>query len=311
VAIPDFQAVMRPLLVACADGEPKRLSDLELLVADTFNLTEAERLQLQPSGKQAVFENRLRWAATYLFKAGLLSRPEKGFVRITPTGQQVLQSHPTRVDNKVLMEFESFREFKKLTETGSSNPQPTVIANALIDQSTPEETLETAWQTLRENTEQELLNRIKGSSPKFFERLVLDLLVKMGYGGSRYDAAQVLGSSGDAGVDGVIKEDRLGLDLVYVQAKRWDGPVGRPVVQAFAGSLEGQRARKGVLITTSNFTQDAWHYIDQIEKRIVLIDGVQLARLMIEHDVGTLTYQRYALKRIDSEYFDEGLSLPE
>jgi restriction system protein len=302
---------MRPLLAASADGEPKRLTDLELIVANTFNLTEAERLQLQPSGKQAIFENRLRWAATYLFKAGLLSRPDKGFVQITQAGQQVLRSNPTRVDNGVLMEFESFREFKKPTETGSSKPQPHVIASALVDQSTPEEALEGAWQTLRENTEQELLNRIKASSPKFFERLVLDLLVGMGYGGSRSDAAKLLGASGDAGVDGVINEDRLGLDVVYVQAKRWEGPVGRPVVQAFAGSLEGQRARKGVLITTSTFTQDAWHYIDQIEKRIVLIDGVQLARLMVEHDIGTLTYQKYAVKRVDSEYFDEGLPIPE
>jgi len=183
VAIPDFQTVMRPLLVACADGEPKRLTNLELVVAGAFKLTEAERLQLQPSGKQAIFENRLRWAATYLFKAGLLSRPDKGFVQITQAGQQVLKSNPTRVDNSVLMEFESFREFKKPTETGSSKAQPHVLASALVDQSTPEEALEGAWQTLRENTEQELLNRIKSSSPKFFERLVLDLLVGMGYGG--------------------------------------------------------------------------------------------------------------------------------
>jgi restriction system protein len=308
VAIPDYQTLMRPLLAASADHKSKRLTDLESVVADGFHLTEEERLQLQPSGKQGIFENRLHWAATYLFKAGLLSRPEKGFVQITPIGLQVLKDHPNRVDNGVLMHFESFREFKKPTGVGSSKPDLTSLAT---DQATPEETLESAWQTLRGNTEHELLNRIKSSSPKFFERLVLDLLVKMGYGGSRYDAAKVLGASGDAGVDGVIKEDRLGLDLLYIQAKRWDGPVGRPVVQAFAGSLEGQRARKGVLITTSNFTQDAWRYIEHIEKRIVLIDGPQLARLMIEHDVGTLTYQKYDVKRVDADYFEEGLALAE
>ncbi len=300
---------MRPLLDACSDGQPKLLPDLQLAISNQFNLTAEELTQLLPSGRQAVFENRLNWAATYLYKAGLLTRPQRGFVQITATGHRVLKEYPTRVDISVLMKFESFREFRR--PTGTPPKQPHTTDQTVPDQSTPEEALETAWQSLRETTEQDLLIRTKGCSPKFFERLVLDLLVKMGYGGSLKDAAKVLGGSGDSGVDGVIKEDRLGLDVVYVQAKRWDGVVGRPVVQAFAGSLEGHRARKGVLITTSAFSPDAWKYVDQIEKRIVLIDGQQLAQLMMEHSVGAATYRSYDVKRIDTEYFDDGLSLPE
>ena len=303
VAIPDYQSLMRPLLAAVADGSPHRVRDLVAVIADDFHLSEEERKQLLPSGTQRVIDNRVFWATTYLRKAGLLSTPQRGFIEITPTGRAVLQKNPKRVDVSVLMQFPSFQAFrsKPKAEAGSKS-----TVTGLGDVATPEETLEATWFSLKKSLAEEVLGKVRDSSPKFFERLVLDLLVRMGYGGSFADAATMLGTSGDEGVDGVIKEDKLGLDVVYVQAKRWGNQVGRPQVQAFAGSLEGQRARKGVMITTSTFSSDAKAYVEKIEKRIVLIDGQRLVELMIEHNVGTATARTYEVKRIDNDYFDDG-----
>jgi restriction system protein len=298
--IPDFQSLMRPLLVRLQDSQPHKFGDLVPLVARDLQLTNDELEVLLPSGRQGMFRNRLHWASFYMLKAGLLERPKKGWLRITTRGIEALQSAET-INSKFLQRFEEFREFQKGSGGGDGGggvtPPP--------EPRTPEELLEQGYAQHRDSLASELLAKVKNCSPAFFEQLVVDLLVTMGYGGSRKDAGRAVGRSGDGGIDGIIKEDRLGLDAVYVQAKRWEASVGRPVVQAFAGSLEGHRARKGVLITTSDFSSEARDYVDRIEKRIVLISGKDLADLMIEHGIGVTIIQNYTLKRLDSDYFDE------
>lgn len=298
--IPDFQSLMRPLLTRLQDSQPHKFGDLVPLVARDLQLTNDELEVLLPSGRQGMFRNRLHWASFYMLKAGLLERPRKGWLRITARGTEALQSAEP-INSKSLQRFEEFREFQKGSGGGDGGggvtPPP--------EPRTPEELLEQGYAQHRDSLASELLVRVKNCSPAFFEQLVVDLLVTMGYGGSRKDAGRAVGRSGDGGIDGIIKEDRLGLDAVYVQAKRWEASVGRPVVQAFAGSLEGHRSRKGVLITTSDFSSEARDYVDRIEKRIVLIGGKDLADLMIEHGIGVTIVQNYTLKRLDSDYFDE------
>jgi len=294
--IPGYQSIMLPLLEALSDGQDHRLRDLIGSLAQSFSLTKDEREQLLPSGRQAVFDNRVNWAKTYLGKAGLLMPVGRGVVRVSDSGRSVLAEQPSQLDSRYLTRFPEFQAFRSL----SRKPTPTPTARS----ETPEEELEAIWQTLRDQTADDLLALVKAVTPTFFERLVVDVLVAMGYGGSRTDAAESVGRSGDGGIDGIIKEDKLGLDAIYVQAKRWDGVVGRPVVQAFAGSLEGARARKGVLITTSTFSTEADAYVKQIEKKIVLIDGQRLMRLMFEHGVGVTTSRTYEIMRVDSDYFE-------
>jgi len=301
MTIPDYQTLMRPVLAAVADGSSHRIRDLVVLLADKYKLSPEERNQLLPSGAQRVLDNRVGWAASYMKKAGLLSSPQKGFTQITSVGLQVLKEHPDRLDNSVLAQFPSFQEFKAPKPTTSSKQAIVAVS----DDKTPEESLEATWSALNASLGETLLAKIKDSSPKFFEMLVLDLLVRMGYGGSLADAATMLGKSGDQGVDGVIKEDKLGLDMVYVQAKRWDQQVGGAEVQAFAGSLEGHHAQKGVFITTSTFSPAARAYVEKIQKRIVLIDGQRLVELMIEYNVGTAVTRSYEVKRMESDYFEE------
>lgn len=296
--IPDFQTVMRPLLQLASDRQTHVLIDAFATLADHFQLSAEEREELLPSGKQRRFENRVRWARTYLGKAGLLEAPRRGEFKITDRGLQLLQEVPDAISVGHLERYPEYIEFKNTTRADTGT--------ALSDRSeTPEESLETSFQTLRDALADELLQRVKSASPQFFEELVVDLLVAMGYGGSRRDAGRAVGRSGDDGIDGIINEDKLGLDVVYIQAKRWQGPVGRPVVQAFAGSLEGHRARKGVLITTSHFTPDATECVERIEKKIVLLDGERLAQLMIDHDIGVADVATYKIKRIDLDYFPE------
>lgn len=297
--IPDFQTAMRPLLVEVENGQTRRMRDVVSRLADHFALTEAERSQLIPSGRQALFHNRVAWARTYLVKAGLLESPERGAIRITARGRQALQDCPQRVDMKYLQQYPEFQAFR--TSTRSHQGEPVTKSE---DAATPLETLESTWNVLRDQLADELLAQVKAVSPGFFERLVLEVLVEMGYGGSLRDASRAVGASRDGGIDGIINEDRLGLDTIYVQAKRWEGTVGRPDVQGFAGSLEGVRARKGVFITTSTFSRDAEEYVKRIEKRIVLIDGQQLVQLMIDHGVGVSVAEEYKVWRIDSDYFE-------
>lgn len=321
MAIPDYQTIMSPVLRRLTDGRERVTSDLTPDLADEFGLTEGERAELLPSGKQPVFANRVGWATTYLAKAGLIERTGRKRVRITERGLQALRDvdgNGGRVDAAYLKRFPEFLEFAQASRPrenpgarskpqGGRGPEEKVVSSAERHQFDlpPNEALAASYHALRAALGQELLEHAKRASPAFFERLVIDLLVAMGYGGSLEDAARAVGGSGDDGVDGIIKEDRLGLDFVYVQAKRWGAPVGRPIVQAFAGSLEGQRARKGVLITTSKFTREAEEYVTRIEKRIVLIDGTQLADLMIEHGVGVADVATYRVQRVDADYFGE------
>jgi restriction system protein len=302
MTIPDFQAIMLPLLQYASDGKEHSLRDAITYLADVFNLSDDERKELLSSGQQAVFDNRVGWARTYLKKAGLFISPKRGFFQITDRGKEILSQNPSEINLKFLNQFPEFIEFKT-TKKDNDKSEPEIIETS---ETTPQESIEFGYQKIRKELELELLNRVKSCSPDFFERLVVDLLVKMGYGGSRRDAGRAIGKSGDGGIDGIIKEDKLGLDIVYVQAKRWDNTVvGRPEIQKFVGALHGQRARKGVFITTSRFSQEAREYVSIIDSKIVLIDGQELAQLMIDHHVGVSTVSIYEIKKIDSDYFTD------
>jgi restriction system protein len=269
-------------------------------LADQFGLTNQERKELLPSGRQPVFDNRVGWARTYLKKAGLLESTRRAHYRITERGLGVLEKQLPQIDTAYLRQFPEFVEFQ--------TPRPKaeeVVKPPPDDSVTPEEQMEAVYQKLRDALVSELLDTVKSSSPAFFEHLVIDLLVKMGYGGTRRDAGQAIGRSGDAGIDGIIKEDRLGLDIVYIQAKKWENTVTRPEIQKFAGALQGQRAKRGIFITTSTFSQTARDYVDVIDNRIVLIDGATLAQLMIDFNIGVTTVTSYDLKRVDLDYFTE------
>lgn len=296
---------MLPVLKLASDGNEHKFSKAVEELADEFNLSTEERNELLPSGSQAVFHNRVGWARSYLKQAGLLASPKRGFFTITQKGKELLATNPSRVDASTLEQYPEFIEFKNRkkekgeegeTELASSSEQESTL--------TPEDALASAYNKLRSALESELLIAVKESSPSFFERVVVDLLVKMGYGGNRQDAGRALGKSGDGGIDGIINEDRLGLDVIYIQAKRWEGVVGRPEIQKFAGALQGQRARKGVFITTSSFTKEAREYASVIETKIILIDGEHLSKLMAEHNVGVSTVGQYEVKKLDSDYFD-------
>jgi restriction system protein len=302
MAIPAYQTLMLPLLRLASDRKEHQLRAVTETLADEFSLTDEERNELLPSGNQAVFANRVGWARTYLKQAGLVDSPRRGIFRITQRGLDLLQERPIRVDVRLLERFPEFLEFRNRRRERESTSTPALTEAG----ETPEDSLAAAYQTLRADLEAELLQQVKESSPAFFERLVVELLVKMGYGGSRQDAGRAIGRTGDGGIDGIINEDRLGLDVIYVQAKRWDTTVGRPEIQRFAGALQGQRARKGVFITTSSFSQDAEEYASRIDSRIILIDGARLTRLMVDHNVGVSTVGVYEVKKIDSDFFAEG-----
>ena len=303
MAIPDYQTCMLPFLRHLADGQEHSLRDTEEALAAHFQLSAAERAELLPSGQQGVFKNRIGWARTYLKKAALLASPKRAVFQITERGLKTLSTESVKLDVKYLEQFPEFVEFREVSKPGNGG---NTVAEAAPATNTPEEAIELAHQGLREQLMAELPTRILGCSPTFFEQLVVELLVKMGYGGSRRDAGERIGQSGDGGIDGIIKEDRLGLDTIFIQAKRWQGSVGRPEIQKFVGALQGQRAKKGVFITTSSYTADAADYATRIDTKVVLIDGQQLAGLMIDFDVGVASAASYVVKRIDSDYFEEG-----
>jgi len=302
MAIPDYQSIMLPLLEFAGDQEEHSLRQAIDSLAQEFQLSYEERKQLLPSGQQEVFNNRVAWARTYLKKAGLLDSTRRGYFRITNRGVSVLTKNPPKINVHFLEQFEEFRHFRSLRHKKEEKEQG---QEAEIQETTPEEALETAYQSLRVDLGNDLLQQIKSSSPSLFEKIVIELLVKMGYGGSRQDAGRAIGKSGDEGIDGIIKEDRLGLDIIYIQAKRWENTVGRPEIQKFAGALQGQRARKGIFITTASFSREAVDYASRIENKIVLIDGERLAQLMIDHNLGVSPMATYEVKRIDSDYFAE------
>ena len=302
MAIPDYQTCMLPFLRFLSDGQEHSLRDTEEALAQHFDLNPSERAELLPSGQQGVFKNRLGWTRTYMKKAGLLASPKRGVFRVTDRGLQTLAANPPRIDARYLEQFPEFMAFRE-----ASRPANVVtdVPESMPSRATPEESIEAAHQGLRVQLGQELLARILACSPSFFEQLVVELLVKMGYGGSRRDAGERIGQTGDGGIDGIIKEDRLGLDTIFIQAKRWQGTVGRPEIQKFVGALQGQRAKKGVFITTSGYTAEASDYVSRIDTKVVLIDGQQLSGLMIDFDVGVSVAAAYLVKRVDSDYFEE------
>ena len=271
-----------------------------------MGLTEDDLKEMLPSGISSTFVNRVGWASTYMKKAGLLETTRRGFYQITQRGRDLVKKQPKTINVKLLRQYPGFLEFQQLKGTRSGNKIPDFKGTSDVSTATPSEALEAAYENLRDELADDLLARLKKVSSAFFERIVVELLVKMGYGGSRADAGKAIGRSGDGGIDGIIKEDKLGLDVVYIQAKRWDNnPVGRPDVMQFAGALQAQRANKGIFLTTSRFTEDAKNYVSQIGSKIVLIDGEQLTGLMIEHDVGVSTVSLYPVKKVDSDYFEE------
>jgi restriction system protein len=300
MAIPDYQTLMLPLLKFLADEKEHALQEAVLHLSKEFGLSQEECQQLLPSGQQTIIRNRVGWARTYMVKAGLIEPVKRGYFKITAKGKNVLAKKPDRIDVHFLEQFPEFIAFRAI------HNKPTEKTDEQLDaKQTPEEALDAAYQRLREDLEAEILDQVKSASPSFFERLVVELLVRMGYGGNLHDAGQAVGQSGDGGIDGIIKEDRLGLDVIYIQAKRWQGTVGRPEIQKFAGVLQGHRARKGVFITTSDFSKEALDYADRIDSRIVLVDGLRLVKFMVDNNVGVSTSRAYEIKKIDNDYFLE------
>jgi len=300
MAIPDYQSIMLPLLKLASDKEEHPMQEAIECLASFFKISEAELQEFLPSGQQKIFDNRVGWARTYLKKAGLLDSPKRGVFIITEKGLDVLKSNPPKINVAFLRQYPEFVEFQTVRRWAKEIEDGEVSV-----QQTPEESLEYGYQKLRQALAQDLLGKIKSCSAMFFERLVVELLVKMGYGGSRRDAGQAIGKSGDEGIDGIIKEDKLGLDVIYIQAKKWEGTVGRPEIMKFVGALQGQHARKGIFITTSYFTEDAMQYAKKVDSKIILIDGDELSKLMIDHDIGVAQMASYDIKRIDSDYFSE------
>jgi restriction system protein len=302
MTIPDYQTIMLPLLQYIKDEKEYSLRDVIDGLADYFKLTTEERNELLPSGTQSLFYNRVGWARTYLNKAGLLKSERRGYFSITYKGLDLLKQNPIEINNNLLEkypEFNNFISFRKI-----KTPKEDEIKENIEQLKTPEEILENAYQNLNKVLASELLKQIKDSPSSLFEQIVIDLLVKMGYGGNRKDAGETIGKPGDEGIDGIIKEDKLGLDTIYIQAKRWDDTkIGRPEIQKFVGALQGQKARKGIFITTSYFSKEAYDYVSRIETKIVLIDGNLLTNLMIANNVGVSLLANYEVKKIDTDYF--------
>ena len=301
MGVPDFQSLMLPLMEICADSDQEVQSYVNKL-ANKFNLTEEERSQTIPSGKQTVIKNRAQWAATYLSKAGLLKRPKTGVIAITEAGLGVLKTNPDRIDINYLMNFESFRKFKtRRNQANDSNDK----AEQSTDEATPEDLISKAFENYEQTTKDEILELILGCSPAFFEILIIDLFKSMGYGGK--GKSTHIGKSGDGGIDGIIDEDPLGLEKIYLQAKRYapENKINIDQIRSFSGSLHEQGARKGIFVTTSSFVSSAYEYADRNPQSIILIDGEQLTQLMYQYDVGVRTVDTIRLKKPDADYFEE------
>lgn len=300
--IPGFQKFMLPLLKLASDKKEHSTNEALEQIALEFNLTEEQQNEMLPSGNQKVFSNRVFWAKAYLKMAGLIENTKRAHFKITERGLSTLKENLEEINIKYLKKFPDYLE---LSESWRKGNQGNDKEEEIQIPQTPEELLENSYQDIRKSLSQEILSKIKLCSPSFFEKLVVELLVKMGYGGSRSDAGKAIGKSGDEGIDGIIKEDRLGLDIIYIQAKRWENVVGRPEIQKFVGALAGQGAKKGIFITTSRFTNEAKDYIPRNETKIVLIDGGQLANLLIDHNLGVSIQVTYEIKKIDLDYFEE------
>ncbi|MDK2744325.1 MAG: restriction endonuclease [Nitrospira sp. BO4] len=299
MAVPDFQSFFKPLLDLAADGQEHSIQEARTAIAKQMALPEADLNERLPSGIQTKFENRVAWAKSYFIQAKIFEAPRRSVFKITDRGRELLRAGHKRIDIRILNQYPEFLEFHK----GRREEETENEVEAAKE--TPEETLQKSYQSIRNDLASQIVQRISQNTPKFFERLVVDLMVAMGYGGSRANAGRPIGRPGDEGIDGVINEDKLGLDLIYLQAKRWEGTVGRPDVQKFVGALHGKRAQKGVFITTAKFSDDAKRYVEAIDPKVILIDGRTLAELMIDHGLGTTTTANYEVKRIDSDYFTE------
>lgn len=304
--IPDYQSIMLPLLKITGDKEVHKFREVVDKVSDHFQLTDDERNKLLPSGNQALIDNRVGWARFYLTKAGLLKSEKRGTHQITEQGIKFLESKPAELKTRDLEQFKQFVDFKdsiskKNDKESDKNTQKEDEQNV----ETPEEALEYAYLKLKNDLSRDMLDTIKACSAAFFEKLVVDLLTKMGYGGSRKDAGQALGRTGDGGIDGIIKEDKLGLDTIYIQAKKWESSVPVREIRDFAGALLGKKARKGIFITTSSFPKSAFEFVESIEHKIILVDGERLTDLMFEFNVGLSKQSLYEVKKIDSDYFED------
>jgi len=305
VPIPDFQSIMLPLLEVLTDGQERAMRDVTAALADRFSLTPEERQQLLPSGQNRLFVNRVAWAKAHMKAAGLIDNPSRGLVRISDEGRKLLARKPAAINCALLRQYPSYLDFAGKTAPADGGGDPSAAGLDLGEKQTPLELLDSSYQALRKATAEEVLSRLKECSPGFFEQVVVKLLLAMGYGGVAGEGL-VTGKPGDAGIDGVIKEDKLGLDVVCIQAKRWEKPVDRPIVQGFVGSMDYIRARKGVILTTSQFTRGAADFVERIEgKKVVLIDGERLAELMIDHGVGVTTTKIYELREVSNDFFDE------
>jgi len=300
--IPDYQSLMLPVLQFISDNKEHKVSDIVDALAVKFKLTDDEKRELLPSGQSSLFHNRVHWAKTYLKKSGLLDYPKRGAIIITIRGREVLKEKPSEINVKFLRKFPEFLEFA-VKKGNSGETEATVVEE--VKKQTPEELIDAGYLSIRKTLEEEILAKLKTVNPSFFERIVVRLLVKMGYGGSIQDAGKAIGKSGDEGIDGIIKEDKLGLDVIYIQAKRWEGVIGRPELHKFVGALAGQGAKKGIFITTSFFTKEAIEYTPKNETKIVLIDGRKLAEFMIDYNLGVSLQNIYEIKKIDSDYFEE------
>lgn len=304
MAVPDFQTIMLPFLKELSDGKERVMRELTGTLGDRFQLTESERQEMLPSGGQSIFTNRVAWAKAHLKNAGLIENPSRGVVKISETGAFVLSQNPKVINCRFLKQYPSYLKFIGQSSEDDTASDIATDPTSIEVEKTPQELIDISFEALRKATAEELLERLRKCSPGFFEIVVVQLLQALGYGAT--GDALVTGKSGDAGIDGIIKEDKLGLDVVCVQAKRWDSNVGRPIIQAFVGSMDFVRARKGVVITTSSFSRDAEDYVHRIEgKKVVLIDGTTLAKLMIEHDVGVNVIKRFEIKEVSNDFFEE------
>jgi len=300
VAIPSYENLILPLLKFSSDNQEHSSRDPIGFLAKEFSLTEDEKNTLLPNGKTTVFYNRVGWALTYLKQAGLVKSTRRGYFIITERGVKVIEQKTDKIDLAFLRQYPEFLEFESRSRVESK-----LEPMKKIDEETPEEKIEVGYKMILDKLASELLQNIKNSTPAFFEHLVVELLVKMGYGGSIKEAGKAIGKTGDEGIDGIIKEDILGLDAIYIQAKRWDGTIGRPDIHKFVGALQGQRAKKGIFITTGKFSTDALEYIKNIDTKIVLIDGNQLSEYMINYNIGVTDIKNYVIKNINSDYFEE------
>jgi len=303
--IPTYEEIMLPFLKHLEDNEEHTLNEMHDHLAQLFNLSENEIRELLPSGQYPIFRNRVGWARTYLKKAGLVSSAKRAHFRITKYGLDLLKEKPEEITSKFLMRYEDFVKFKTLRKPAKELETSLLSTTRSEDNQTPEEALEVAFQNLHSDLSIEVLDIVKSCSPAFFEKLVVDLLIMMGYGGSRKDAGEAMGRSGDGGIDGIINEDKLGLDVIYLQAKRWENSVPVKEIRDFTGALASKKAKKGVFITTSSFPKSVYEFVNKVEYKIILIDGKRLADLMIEHGVGLSTVNTYKVKTIDTDYFEE------